>query len=1116
MAEERNPQKFTTGQYDKIIRANGRGWIPDKYARMAIYVYLYNRIKGRPNSFELENNDVSFRIRDYIKDHVDELFDKYGVKNIPGVDFSSDAAKNQFLAEIDEYNEHALEINSDMPSIKEMNYFLEEVTNDRRAHFEAIRKSVKWKSGEYSADKTKFSDKNGYLIAERLKKRREIKEQKRLIRREGLWTGVKGLGAIGSIGLTVVSGIALFSPAILGLGPAFAASFLARGVVGIVGAIAGIAGIRSFGGAIAQSFGKLFSLRRKLKDLKDKEGKDRGLKNIEKEIKLNEQVRDIYNKFDKMGKNGALPTEKEFRAYVRRHFPQAYKSDMFDLHQMYGDASFAYSAEKGMMRRVMRFIGHGEVTEIKNEEIPIERDDRYNSIFNKGTGVDASGNMVSMENYRSALRELKDDEDLYKNKHMQKEYHAHEREASQALVHIYDNAIFGEPFSNKRSFENANIAHDELIQERLKNHPDGDKTMYINNALRFVQAEEKLDERNGDKLDSSLGVSIKSQLSRNAEDIEKGCITLGIDETSSDYTTVQDIANDIQNMSVKAQSTNILDKINTSSLPENAKHYLETMVKYRENESKVSPTLLNSSLNYVETDTGIVHDHKKAIISLINSLKKEWHDGTIAMVGTYNGRVYDLNDIKKLIYKECYRDKISGSVIDNETFATIPNPDDYEPSTFLTQTEIENATKLLNDQIVSIENRARNEARANAVDAVRSGAVREDLTDLLDQIQKIHYEDLVDPTKAGEIGSMYATRIVKLAPSEIKDYVVMRLRQRVEEAFIVKISKETAYMPNDGKAIEEIAKDLFIIQGSKYLEQSQKDRLISAIVPKMGMAFDLQFNEMEKYLLVEAEKGGEEFRQKLETYTDRPYSQGGFSNLLGRNSIDSPELHKIKQRIEKIKNGIELQTSLIASAEGVKKVVDANSGETRAILRVFFKKDETARRDNASEFSRQIKAIPNMVANKGLSGLLDNGANSSSVIGDFENYINQIKNNAICPGKPDEQLALLLLVKKNALTVLKAHLKKYITDPNVGHEIDYIKGAGKTNVEGIKKAWEKLCQTLDDEINALSEKNETKYACDGLSFGRATQTLSAAVSSNEMLNYVNSPYSEVGGVEMAR
>lgn len=1108
---------FDKSKYDKLIRAPGRGWTPDKYARMAVYVYLYNRVAGRPTKWGLDNNDISFRFRDLIRDRYDDLCKEYHVDSIPGVDFTSPKAKETFLAEMDSYNEHALEIDSKMPNTVQMGHFLEAVALKRREHYDNVRKSVKWQSGEFY-DSEKGSDKNGRLIAERLKKVRQIKEQKRVIRRESFWAALKGAGGIASVGFAALGVVACFTPAVLGLGPLFAGSILTRGLIGIVAGVAGIGGVRAFAGGFLKSMGKIFSQRRKLRDLKHKQGGpgDRGLDAIQKEIKLNTQIRDIYNSIDKMGKDGKLPDYKQFVAYVRRHFPYAYnmsKSDVearVELPSLYSRACYLFSSEKGTMRAVKGFIEHYEVTEHSNEEIPIERDDIYHEMFDKA-GKKEDGSYHTMSELRETLIKFKEDASLYDQKGMKREYTVHQNRAAEAVLDTFTNQIFNAPYSNRTSMENVRIAEDPLIQDRLKNNLAGDKTLFINNALRFVQNEEKLYMNTGRALEQDMGVSVRDQLSRESDDIIHGCESLGVDKSSPAYAECESIANDISNMESKAARSAIEAKIASPSIPDSAKRYLNILLERRDQESKVASSDVLNALGVTSPASG--SDEEK-IYNAIMHIEKTGING-LQMGATIGSKFYSIPEIRNMFYQEVYMDSRTGAPISKENYLAIVEADRTQAQFFtlvpkFSEEQTAKLNQILTEQVRSVQNRYEIEVRGNAVEPFEAGSVRDDITKIMEKIQNIKYPDLCSKEKADEIQAFFVNEISKASPEEVKNYLHMLLNRKVYEAFIARINDANAYKPQEGSAVKEVSSDLFVIQGIRFLDDSYKDQLISAIEPKAKVAFDRDFMEMEKHLLEDLIEGKDEFRKKLEVYRDRPFAEGGFSELFTRKTDD---VNAIKNRLETLQLGIELQRSLIASSEGIQNIVDPNTGDTRAVLRVLFKTSETTgtniRRTRQSPFIKEIMDISNISSTIGLKGLTESGCRdiNSTIIAALKNKIDSIKADTYYTD--DEKLALILLVKKNALAGFKAQLKKFMIDPNRGHEDEFLRDpATQTKIEGIKGVWSTLITSIDESVKSLKELPTTADACKGLSFSSATMIVNEATSVNKMVNYVNSPYSE--------
>ena len=1107
--------------FKDVMRKNGMSWTPDKYARMGIYVYLYNRIKGRPTEFGLSDEDVSFRLRDFIYKNYDHLVTRFRLDQVEEIDFKDPEVKKTFLKEMDEYNQHALEFDSNMPSTLKMNEFLEAVAHSRSANFSMLHASTKEKPGVEFFDDGDPSGKykNGYLIKVREKVRKEIKNQTRRIRRETGWAALKGVGAVGSLGLTALSVLA-FTPAAAALGPVFAASIITRGIVGVVGIGFGITGLRSFGTSFAQACGKIFSMRRKRRDMiyEDGEQGKRGLKAVEHALELHRQLKKIYIDFAKMGTNGKLPTEDEFMRYVKKHFPLAYKDPRSSLGQLYKEAGYFTSSKKGgVMRGVMEFIARNEVTVTRNDQIAIERDDIYNEVFNGGTGIGKDGQITSLQKFRETLNNFVADKEVYKTMH--RDYRSHERNATNALVEVYKNEIFETPFSQSKVRLTKATLGDKNISEFLKNNPNGDQTLMITNAIQFMESEAQLDKNQGFQLDDSFNASIKAQLTRQAEDMAEACTKLGVDPSDPSYADVTSIASRIQNLNVRTGAPSILNDINSSSMSEGAKNYLRRMLDHREKESRVSSDELKSALGF--TGSIPAGSHQDIIFSAINSLQMSvGADQRVSFIGTHSGNSYDIDEIRALISKTAYINKIDGTMIDESTYNGLDPVDrgDYEKGTILTPEQIANVTRILEEQRDSIEIRHRNEVRESAYGVIKDGQVGIKLDEVMAKIKNFQFEDISDKDKLKEFQQYWQSDIRKANPKELSEYLTMRVKQRLEESIMEKLNDPNRYIGEGG--LDMLAKDLNTITGSIYLDQSQKDRIVAKIEEMhLELAFNKEFKVMEKLILKDYYLGKNEYRDKLIRFTDLPFSAQGFSNLLGENGRSSPAVDKLRSRIGDFNTAIQLSEYLTVVAPGTQRTVDPDSGETYAILRVLLK--ERGDGDSSSlHKDRLINEITSLFQNvqaKEMKGLTEKGASAGSdtIINLLDDKMKSILGESNDVLSPDEKLAMLLLIKKNALTFVKAQLKKFIIDPHRGHEDEYMKSEeGSKNIARIKAVWEKLCADLDANINALKNDSNCYYMSKGLRFSSASNTLNEAVSTGKMVSYVNSATSEIGAASL--
>ena len=327
MAGEKDMYTEKYGKYIRHYKENG--WTYEKYSRMAVYVFLYNKVRGMPKSFGFSNDDVSWRFNEYIRDHFEELCAKYNIQDhIKGFDMTGDhfdekgnkvtGGKTLFMNELNEYAEYAttlagLDAKPDekgttkvrMPSDDTIIGLFEALKINRKSHFENIRANVKKDSG-YNVDKD-GKNKIGRLRAERYTVKKKIQDQKREMRESAFFGIMHGLGFAAFGTVAVASAVLIFSPAtILGAGVALASSALGTFGLGLTGLIVGgslAAGAgRRFLNTAAKFFGQFMHLRQHLIHQRGESGKGRGIKDIDKDIALNEAVKYAYNLFGNMVK----------------------------------------------------------------------------------------------------------------------------------------------------------------------------------------------------------------------------------------------------------------------------------------------------------------------------------------------------------------------------------------------------------------------------------------------------------------------------------------------------------------------------------------------------------------------------------------------------------------------------------------------------------------------------------------------------------------------------------------------------------------------------------------------------------------------------------------------
>jgi len=892
-----------TDKYEKYVRHHMRdGWTAEKYARMAIYMFLYNKVKGMPKEYGLENNTISWFVRDYIKDHLPELVEKFNLKEIDFLNFNDEpytdpetgkvfpgGGMQTFLEEIDSYNEHASELcgsDGSMPTNVQMMDLLSSLEKKRSEPFEAIRKSVKVESGE-SFDSKSGKNREGWLHDERLKKVKEIQEHDRQTRITGFWTGVKGVGIVACAGALVASTMVVFAPAsILGAGAMYATSAFGRIAGGILGAVISGAGIKSLGESFSFSIGKLFGQLRKRRKLKNEAGYKgkRGLKAIDRAIEINNAVKKAYGEYEKLiqkvavgkRKNGTTiyryiyPTQEQFEAHIYKKFPILRKATEQEaaVGNLFYRARERFHCISGATRRAMDFVRAYETTVVNNNEIPLERQKEYENAFGKKGDVKptlaetAPGSDkvpdLTMNEYIQTVTHLNNDKDRYINNKEPITYENYQRDAALMLPVIFQRDIFDKPYTGSTYRDNYNLVNSNtIVQEKLKANTTGDKTPYVKNALRFLYTEQN--DRVSELKD--LGVTMKQQLSLDPEIMSGACESLGLDKTGAEYAEASNICQLIANMNEREMAAMIQTQIDGRITNQRVKNYLTNMLNKKSMGTKASLSSITSQMYINDQVSGT--DYFVRISNLIANLKFDpsYND----YVATYNGETRTLDELKA------------------EIFNTNSIPTDIRNSLNAQQlsTLTSNAYEALLEQVRYIERGRMDEIRDQTHDVVRRNEINFDMDTTLDKIEHLMFEQV----NTEETLDFYRNSIMKVQPLVARQYLQERLKIKVEEIFMRRIQHHAEY--NGEKGLEELSKDLIVLSRVEFIDKAARDRIINSYSARLEETFNYKLTNMELRLL---EGNLTENVDLIHRYKNLPYTQGGFKDMF---TVKSPRINNI-------------------------------------------------------------------------------------------------------------------------------------------------------------------------------------------------------------------------------
>lgn len=283
MAESTTKSSSVPDKIAKIVevRANGRGWNADRYADLALFVLMYNRLKNNrtkiiedltdpkspyyllktdtpENRKKLENVKTWYNMSSItgdeltwvLRDNLDYFNKAYALEMSPA-DINRISDPSQFKA----LYEYARELSAgfghpdEMLSVAEMAQVMEEKAEKSRKVFEIYRKNVTSKGDNYYNAKDGHYE-GGMFYEEWKNAERLYKQKTSETRRHGIKAWLFGFLGVGAAALTVTSFLSIlpFAGISLGLGGA------AGVVLGLAGTIAGgVLAKIGFGGLITKA-----------------------------------------------------------------------------------------------------------------------------------------------------------------------------------------------------------------------------------------------------------------------------------------------------------------------------------------------------------------------------------------------------------------------------------------------------------------------------------------------------------------------------------------------------------------------------------------------------------------------------------------------------------------------------------------------------------------------------------------------------------------------------------------------------------------------------------------------------------------------------------------------
>ncbi len=1096
MAAKDSKNPFLQGSSD-FIRPNAR-FSPKQYQSLALYVMLYNDIKGSLADYKFEdritldafidnriaevmkicrriydnringlNDDFGYtgdkKLLEIAKDWMNRLLPtKSGIaKDHAGNDvyvgstpIYDRVANEENIKFVDFFLSNYGAVKTESTRISELYYgdknkvltvgdvnlLLQAKKEKVREFYENCRGNQDYKPGKYDKE---GKQKGGTHATAYYNGLNQLEHKKRLLKRNNIYNLLKGGAMLGFGGLLVVSGGALLSFGGLALTSIFGTMFSSAGIggalLGALGTAGGFFGVRKYFRQLKQGLRKSYDMNLEIRDFKGKEYKGKDLEIFlagdwekRENLTLNEiKALYMYDKavksfFELRGGKDDPKFPEELKMYLPDEIIKKWKLDKdkewFDY---VSDRNSQFSAILEKSKNVVQKVeGSGEYdhTEFLG---------RVKRMLDP-TNTPSIGELVNLSN---EIRE-------YSSKITPAKAAAYQTQLSNKLVESIMHDILEQPYVDSSLSSNQALLKDSKFATIVENSTTPNAKEKISDIIGFIAGEKGSEDK---PLDSSVGVKIASQYATSASDILS--VALSLDESMDDATktvvqTVSSAIADSSRVTKQAFTVATPPDIPIKTMVDNVKatnpkagNYLEFILNKKIQSSKNNAESIEDELTsgITTSDAGNIHNISIAIANM------QLNDDGSFMSGTKT-----LKEIREWIVRP-----------DGMVYVGL-NPDEQKM-----------ATKMLDEQIESLERAKREKARTESFKIVSSGSYEIPkgtefitLKVVTDSIDSITYDQIT----TAETKKLYEETILKVTPQSLQDYLKLKFSNKIETLFKNYISEHESELQNGTEALTLIAKLLSSVQNNKFLSESEKERIIKEIEPKIASAFNTKLTNMEKLLL--GDIGKDEYDVILDDFMKKTYQEAGFVDYFNQNTIESK---KIKSRIEKLERGLILKELLQAGGlEEVPTIIDENSADTRTFLKIYF--DESKPREVTDGLITVLTAMQTISTTSNLNCLQKSSYNPAP--NGFMEQMTTFINTDIVGGTLDnrDKLAALLIAKKRTLAMFKLHMYRFIQGE--ANPSAYITGAGSANLMAIKGQWESLLLLIDNTYSALKAQPE--------------------------------------------
>lgn len=915
--------------------------------------------------------------------------------------------------------------------------------------FKYDKEGKKYKSGEYY-EAYRGAGSNSAL--------NRMKEKNYFIRKDWGKLALKTLGLAAFGGLTVLSAGALLSVGGIAMSSVFGTIFANMGigtaVTGAIGTLVGGTISTRLISSIATSFGALY---KRYKDRKEffngvgkyapKDGKPQGFK------KLREQYYTAFGLKEYFIHGDMRKLPRLSRKYVKKYLKENPGLEKQKFYYNFVDE------QSGTFQTLYR--------KLANVVQAVPEQEKGRKMF-AGEATSFVRNALSKTKFEDLIEASKVLED-YKEKIGDVNTNAFRAAMANSYVNAFMENIYNKAFTSDTLKLNKRLDVPEIKDTLEKYSTTGTSKSHIEASLAFMDAIKNPNRayQSPFKLDTKLGASIEEQITLSKKVMVGACNRLCLDLTDVEKQQIESLASDIETASTTDQVTVVENNLNALSRTpsdasfEQAKAYLESMLKKRKATAKYSGVSIGKSIipNFDETGASIdpIQVKVRNISNLISNLKRK--DGQF----------------------------VSGSKTITEIRSEI-----MSDVVGYTDVHKQQALDMLEKQVQSIECREYSDTEASLVSVMQQGNFNA-LTDYMKFIKELDY------SKLDSVKSWYDSNIRN---NTRRPFIDVQLKMKIENAILSEVGN-TQYNDGTSASFDKIIAAIDKINSIEFLDDAQKSRII------LSMS-----KGIEKAVRTKIDTAKQEFAMS--------YNSQDFTALTNKNNgklryyfmLETTETKKLKQELLGLAQLSDLKDMITAKIGG-SQPLDEDVKEAYAFSLVYMYKGAGVSRapgdflyDSIKTINEKTKnALSSMGSNFNLSG---RSAGAPPLKGQYILDMEDIVSNIMSSRVDDyEKYAALIILKKNCIAAYKSHISEYksrvVIARGSNNFRDYFTSASNKDefISQVYESWvydngtEKgLLNKIDESINLVKRSLSTAPKINDEEYYAYSALSSAALSIN--------------------